>query len=233
VYCADNPLRYVDYRGDSISLAGLQGLDRVLNTDYTGTLKSDLESKTGLTYSIGSNGQMSYTKDSNGNPVISTTTDANGNVVQVGSTTARNLMINAIDNSSTVTVSAGVRSVTDGPANAIGLSYSQIDRFIQGTHGLDNTTLGWGMTFMHEINHTNVGGGLPDAPYNPGPVVTIMNTIRSELNAQGGNYGQRLEYFGTPIGSNIYLPFNSASQSLINGGIIPIMPTDKFIRFPK
>lgn len=96
---------------------------------------------------------------------------------------------------------------------------------------MDNRTLGWGMTLMHEINHTNVGGGLQDSPFNPGPVVTIMNTIRTELNAQGGKYGQRLEYYGTPIGSKVYLPFNNASQSLINRGIIPIVPNEIFIKF--
>ena len=32
------------------------------------------------------------------------------------------------------------------------------------------------------------GEGLQDSSFNPGPAVTIMNTIRSELNAQGDRY---------------------------------------------
>jgi hypothetical protein len=234
-YCNNNPLRYVDYRGDSISVAGLQGLDRALNTNYTGTLRSDLESKTGLTYTIGSDGQMSYSKDANGNPVIATTTDANGNVIQVGSATARNLMISAINNSSTVTVGAGARSLTDGPANIIGLSFRQIEGFIQGTHGLDNTTMGWGMTFMHELGHTAVGGGLSDALGwgNIGAVETRMNTIRTELNAQGGNFGQRLNYEAvrlTPNGS-AYIPFNSNAVNIMESGIVPApVPSMRFVR---
>jgi hypothetical protein len=233
VYCANNPIKYVDYRGDSISLAGMQGLDNALGTNYTGNITNDTQAQTGLTLTLGTNGVMTYAKDASGNPIIATTTDAAGNVIQSGSATARNLLIAAIDHADMITVAPGARSVAVTGTNQIGLNFRQIEGFVNGTANMDNRTMGWGMTLMHEIQHTNVGGGLPDAPYTPGPVVTTMNTIRSELNAQGGNYGQRLEYFGTPIGSNVYLPFSSGSQSLINSGIIPVVPTDKFIRFPR
>jgi len=233
VYCANNPIKYVDYRGDSISLAGMQGLDNALGTNYTGNITNDAQAQTGLTLTLGVNGVMSYAKDANGNPIIATTTDAAGNIIQSGSATARNLLIAAIDHADMITVGPSRTSGVIPGTNQIGLNIRQVEGFINGTVNMDSRTLGWGMTFIHEINHTNVGGGLPDAPHNPGPVVTIMNTIRSELNAQGGNYGQRLEYFGTPIGSNAYLPFSSGSQSLINSGIIPVVPADKFVRFPR
>jgi|GEM_PF-3180029 len=234
VYCANNPIKYVDYRGDSISLAGMQGLDNALGTNYTGNITNDAQSQTGLTLTLGANGGMGYAKDANGNPIIATTTDAAGNIIQSGSATARNLLIAAIDHADMITVSPGGRSAAITGTNQIGLNFRQIEGFINGTVNMDNRTMGWGMTLMHEIQHTNVGGGLPDAPYNPGPVVTTMNTIRSELNAQGGNYGQRLEYYGAPIGSsNVYLPFSNNAQLLINNGIIPVVPADKFIRFPR
>lgn len=222
-YVANNSLRFIDLSGGGISLGGLKGLDRALNTNYTGTLRSDPEAKTGLTYAIGSDGQMSYAKDTN------------GNVIQVGSATVRNLMISAIDNNSPVTVGAGVRSLTDGPANVIGLSYSHIEGFIQGTHGLDNITMGWGMTFMHELGHTNVEGGLSDARGwgNIGAAETRMNTIRRELNAQGGNFGQRLNYEAirlTPNGS-AYVPFNSNTVNMIESGIVRTpVPSMQFVR---
>ena len=91
------------------------------------------------------------------------------------------------------------------------------------------------MTLMHEIQHTQVGGGLLDTPYgfnNPGPVVEIMNAIRSELNAQGGNYGQRLEYEAIMQGLNAVIPFNKQAQSAIKAGWSPFLyPGSKFIKF--
>jgi len=230
-YVANNPVNYVDANGDSISLARMQGLDNALGANYTGKIINDTQSQTGLTLSVGSHGVMTYAKDTNGNPVIATTTDAAGNTIQSGSTTARNIMLAAIDHQDMITVEPGRTSGVPPGTNKIGLNFQQIEGFINGTVNMDNRTLGWGMTLMHEINHTNVGGGLQDSPFNPGPVVTIMNTIRTELNAQGGKYGQRLEYYGTPIGSKVYLPFNNASQSLINRGIIPIVPNEIFIKF--
>ncbi len=230
-YCANNPIRYVDLRGDSISLAGMQQLDQVLNTSYTQTIVSDLQAQTGLAIAVATDGKMSYTKDANGKPVIATTTDANGNTVLVGSAAARTLMTGAIDHQDWVTLAPGKSGVLPG-TNNIGLNFKQINGFMSGTVGMDSRTLGWGMTFMHELHHTQVGGGLHDTPGNPGPVVTQMNIIRSELNTLGGNYGQRLNYNATPIGSFNYIPFNAGAQGLINARLIPgAMPNDKFIRY--
>jgi hypothetical protein len=219
----------VDYRGDSISLAGMQGLDQVLGTNYTQTIINDLQAQTGLTYNISSNSILNYAKDNQGKPIVATATDANGNAVQVGSETARILMTGTIDHQDMVSVTPRARSGVPEGTNTIGLSFKQIEDFINGSINLDNRTLGWGMTLMHELHHTQVGGGLPDAPFNPGPVVTQMNIIRSELNTQGGNYGQRLDYVATPIGGNAYLPFNKVSKGLIRAGLIPSAPS--FVKF--
>uniref|UniRef100_UPI00291C5567 RHS repeat domain-containing protein n=1 Tax=Bacteroides bouchesdurhonensis TaxID=1841855 RepID=UPI00291C5567 len=226
-YCANNPMSYVDYKGDSISLAGLQQLDKQLNSNYTQTIVNDLQSQTGLTIAVAANGSMSYAKDANGNPVIATTTDTNGSTVQIGSATARKLITESINHSDWVSVIPGKSGVVPG-TNDIGLNYKQIDSFINETVGLDNKTLGWGMTFMHELHHTQVGGGLRDIPGNPGPVVSQMNIIRSELNTLGGNYGQRLDYMATPVGAYNYIPFNKPSQSLLSVGLAPISMYVKF-----
>ena len=226
-YCTNNPMRYVDYKGDSISLAGLQQLDKQFNSNYTQTIVNDLQSQTGLTITVAANGSMSYAKDANGNPIIVTTTDTNGSTVQIGSATARKLITESIKHSDWVSVISGKSGVVPG-TNDIGLNYKQIDGFINGTVGLDNKTLGWGMTFMHELHHTQVGGGLRDIPGNPGPVVSQMNIIRSELNTLGGKYGQRLDYMATPVGAYNYIPFNKPSQSLLSVGLAPISMYVKF-----
>jgi hypothetical protein len=137
-------------------------------------------------------------------------------------------MTGAMDHQDMVTVTSGRISGVPPGTNTIGLNFRQIDGFINGTVGMDNRTLGWGMTVMHELHHTQVGGGLSDSPFNPGPVVTQMNIIRSELNSQGGNYGQRMTYPAYPVGNNAYLPFNRSSTGLIRSNMIP---TSGFIRF--
>jgi hypothetical protein len=82
-YCANNPIRYVDLNGDSISLADIQRLDQAINTNYTQTIVNDVQSQTGLTITVSANGTMTYAKDADSNPVIATTTDANGNTIQM------------------------------------------------------------------------------------------------------------------------------------------------------
>ena len=45
-----------------------------------------------------------------------------------------------------------------------------------------------------------------------------MNIIHSELNAQGGNYGQRLDYGATSVGSYNYIPFDISAQNQLSFG---------------
>lgn len=172
-------------------------------------------------------------ENKNGNPIIATTKDANGNTVQVGNATARNFMTRAIDHPDMVNVSPGARSGVPTGMNTIGLNFKQIDGFVNGTVGMDSRTLGWGMTVMHELHHTQVGGGFSDSLGNPGPVVTQMNIIRSELNTQGGNYGQRLDYYGTSIGGSTFIPFNRPAKESIILGLPPslVRPGQQYIKF--
>jgi len=198
-----------------------------------------LQSKTGLSLSYGTDGKMSYLKDESGNPIIATTIDASGNVVQMGSETARNQLIKIID--APETINTGInRNPTSagskGGGNQIWLDPNQINAFISGTFGVDNTTLGWAMTYLHETYHTIIGGGLKDNNFlfinhNPlGEVVPQMNIIRAELNAQGGNYGQRMSYVAYPIYGNTYMPFCQPSLQSVTNGVMPMF-FHYFIRF--
>lgn len=60
-----------------------------------------------------------------------------------------------------------------------------------------------------------------------------MNIIRSELNTQGGNYGQRLDYYGTPIGGSTFIPFNRPAKESIILGLPPslVRPGQQYIKF--
>ena len=213
VYCAGNPIRYVDYRGDSISLAPIQKLDQTLNSNFTQTILSDLNNITGLSLTVSSDGILTY-KNQIGEKAE-------------GSMTARNMLIAAIENKDMVSVMTAHRSASPIGKNEIWLGIRQIDNFINGASNVNKLTLGWGMTFLHELLHTNVGGALQDFPYNPGPVVEIMNTIRSELN---GNFGQRMQYNAKAINGSSYIPFDDLSDSFLRNGLSP-HPNSMFIKF--
>lgn len=228
-YCANNPTRYVDLKGDSVSVAKVQIYDNINSTNYTQATISDLQSQTGLTLTVSENGQMTYAKDSEGNPSVETTTDANGVETQNGSVTARNHLISLVDNSNTIDVGISNRG-SKGGGSDIWLDPNQINSFTTGAMNINSMTLGWGMTFLHESYHTTVGGGLSDAPYTPGPVVSKMNTIRAELNTQGRNYGQRVNYPATLIGNERYLPFNKGASMGLRYGLKPL-PIDRYIKF--
>lgn len=90
------------------------------------------------------------------------------NTIQSGSTTARrNIMLAAIDHQDMITVEPGRTSGVPPGTNKIGLNFQQIEGFINGTVNMDNRTLGWGMTLMHEIKNTNVGGRIAGFSIQP------------------------------------------------------------------
>ena len=231
-YCANNPVKIVDPTGMEGEVTDLIKADNHNGTNHTEQLTTSLSTITGMnvcTEERDGKTFLKYDKDANGNPVINT--DANGN--PVGSETARNMLMSLIDSKDVVTIlpsysgSKGER----GENQLIGLDFGQIQRYMKGVQGgLNKETMGYGMVFLHEFLHTDVGGGLPDNPKNPGPVVTQMNIIRSELNAQGGNYGQRLSYYYERIGGQYHLPFDKVSHTYINSLMSPPAGT-KFITF--
>ena len=83
---------------------------------------------------------------------------------------------------------------------------------INGTSkGLDKRTMGWGMTLLHEIQHTSINGNLKDdmsKEYSTGPVVDKMNLIREQMNNQGFKFGKRLQYMAFPYRNKYRIKFS-------------------------
>ena len=220
-WCGNNPINYIDLHGDSLDFSNAQKYDIKNGENATGKIINDLQTETGLSLSL-NNGIMSYAKNEDGTAMVS----ENG-----GSETARNHLILLIDNQQKINVFVG-GSKSYGRDDYIVLNPKQIEKFIQGTIGLDSRTLGWGMTFLHESFHTDLGGGFKDEPYNPGPVVEKMNVIRQEL---GSNWGQRVTYHALPMFGQAILPFNSDALRLWSKGyhLGGLLPEDvKYIHFP-
>ncbi len=212
-YVMGNPLKFIDINGDWVDFT-----DWSNNTDNLQVMLNDLSAITGLTITVSDDEKLEYAME-NGKAVIAK--DDNGK--KLGSASARRLLTNAIDHKEKVSVVAGTKSEVPPGTNEIRLSDSQINDFINGAVGVDNRTMGFGMSLLHELHHTKVGGGLSDNPnsayrLNPGAVVTEMNAVRAELNEQGWNMGQRMTYTMLPRGGIAgVIPFNLSSwYNLIN-----------------
>ena len=221
-FCKGNPIKFKDINGDSLNMNNVIMMDRQNSINNMEQIEKDLEMITGLSISV-SNGFMQYEKDINGKPVYNQ-----------GSETARNLLTKIIDGQTIEVFSTNKKSFTPNGGTQVGLSSSQINDFINNTNNLDKETLGWGMTFIHELYHTGPGGSLIDtaALYGTGGVVDAMNVIRKELNAQGKNFGQRLNYKSIiPYegGTISYITFDESSLNSIEAGIAP-SGTSKFIK---
>ena len=152
---------------------------------------------------------LEYSKNEDGSPVIS----SNG-----GSATARTHLISLIENAQTIGVFSQIGNGSFALGNSIVLDRTQINMFINGSDGVDNRTLGYGMTFLHESFHTDVGGGLMDNINTQGPVVERMNIIRQEL---GPYWGQRMSYMAFPSHGQFYIPFNGDALWALGTGLIP------------
>ena len=146
-WCGNNPINVIDVHGDSLDFSQVQTLDEQCGTDNEGYILCDLQAETGLLLCM-DNGLLVYAKDEDGNPIVS---------INNGSETARKQLILLIDASQMVKVTVG-GTKSHGREDYIVLNPKQIESFIQGTVGMDNRTLGWGMTFLHESYHTDIGG---------------------------------------------------------------------------
>ena len=221
-YCANNPVKYVDPSGKEGEVSDLILADQTNKTNYTELLVSSLSKLTGISISTETrnNGRtfLTYAKDANGNPIVEN--DANGK--PIGSQTAREMVIQLIDNKDIVNISrSGNGSAVPPNSNQIKLDFDQIERYMNGVQGgLNPETMGYGMVFLHEFSHTLIGGNMSDTPGTPGPVVEKINAIRAELNEQGGNYGQRMNYYSTLINGRNYLPFDVTSMKFLKIGQI-------------
>jgi hypothetical protein len=170
----------------------------------------DLSEQTGLTLSVDRSKGLQYEKNSDGTDKVS---EKDGQ--QLGSEKARNHLTDVIDHKDTVKVSLRPYNLGTGTAgNKIELDLVQIQKQIDNvSEGLSSKTMGLGMTFLHELYHTNVGGDLPDTEddFSQGPTTENMNIIRQQLDANplnqilenGAQYGIRKFYQSVELRRNI------------------------------
>ena len=188
-----------------------------------------------MTFSLNDKNQLIYAteKDKDGNDVAIVSKDKKGSAK--GSASARNLMMDAVGNTTTVDVgltTGKIGSQTPQGGTNIWLSPSQINGFINHTSkGLNNMTMGWGMTLMHEFMQTGIGGNLKgdkSAFGRTDDVEDKMNQIREEL---GTDWGQRMSHTPGKIQGDKspgYIPFDERSMNDIQSQITP-SPYDQWI----
>ena len=211
-YVIFNPLKYTDPTGMEIDMTKVRLADEQLKLSTTQSVIKDLASQTGLQLSLDKDNKLQYAKNDEGKPIVNKITNKKGKEIDAGSKTARNFLIKMIDNKTEIEVSYHAkRTVTSG--TQIGLSFEQISNMVKGAVGVDGNTLGFGMTFLHELHHTTIGGDYHDSTelFGTGPVVDNMNIIRNELNKQGFNYGERLNYKAIHTKEGNIIPFNESA----------------------
>ncbi|HRK06112.1 MAG TPA: RHS repeat-associated core domain-containing protein, partial [Chlorobiota bacterium] len=225
-YAGNNPVSLLDYSGREIDLSNLNNsishggeVSEVASEVKSGVI-GDLTDITGLP--LADNGQ--------GKLVV-----AHGPVMG-GSQTARELLTTAIESTETVYLSLGnIKKASQGGEfgghSVVGINPFQVRDVINGARGgLDSRTMGFGMTFLHELSHTRLGGSLTDAtsPGNPeGDVEKRMNVVRTEL---GASWGQRQTYVAVQDGNYYEIPFSKAGMLLNEAGKPPIGPSVRFTK---
>lgn len=226
-HCAANPLMYVDPDGMKVTFSQFNLRNAEEYTKYTTNIIDDLAFITGLSLYVKGD-ELVYDKDDKGNAEIAGV---------VRSPSAREFLMNLIDNEETVDVRINIdpteSSVTDGENNLTQLSSVHVQDMIDNTNNLDNRTLGWGMTFLHEMHHTRPGGYFrdPQEGFGTGEVVNRMNVFRAELNAQGYNFGQRMNYRSARLNDVfVYIPFGLFSFSSLYNSQRPSF-TSKYVKF--
>jgi hypothetical protein len=199
----------VDPGGDSVEVSHIMKN----NPEGYRQMVSDLETLTGLRLGLSESNRLTYEPNPN---------------AENYSQEAKDFLISAIeDNERDVHVlnEKGNKSHGyDGNANKsfVLLSKNQINGFIKGAVGVNSRTMGYGMTFLHELDHTTVGkgGGTHHCIKEKtvfgflGETIIRMNKIRAEM---GGDYGQRLSY----AKKGGYIPFSVFDSDLMKLGQNP------------
>jgi len=210
----------VDINGDSLDLSHLQNNNA---TAYNNII-NDLQQKTGLTFFKDKNGNIKYkgTKRKFGMPKPKITNKKNT------SRKARRAIMKAIHNEEVVEVkdnSGGGNYVPYLGANEINIDDIEINQIMGGNSAdVDNTTMGYGLVFLHELGHTGVGGSRDDPDntyenrYKTGKNVRAINKMRRQL---GNRFGKRSNYFIMPVGAHGYLPMNKSAKRQLKKGNVP------------
>ena len=187
----------------AIDMTKAQQFDAINNTNYVQEILNDLKIITGLTFTI-VNGFLQYSN------VVS---PAGGSVI------ARNAVTRAFGMSKTAIfdlVNSGGGS--KGEFLDFKLNVNQVNAFIKGSSPmLNDKTLGYGMMFVHEMLHTEIGinnkhGRELNMYGYPGILVNNMNDMRKEL---GSDYGERLSYIAVGLPGKSYLPFDAVNKKLL------------------
>ena len=244
-FALNSPMRYTEIKGDSINLRSIQQYDKKNGTNYTQTIVDNLSEVSGLQLSADSKtGMLTYATDDDGNAIVNQVAyeDENGvmregETTDGGSATARKDLISAIDNKKTGFARINNKSSAPRGGLLINIAPNQIDKFINGANNVNKNTLGYGMTFLHEMHHSALGLGVGDDKSKfgaTGGVVDRMNLIRGELSNQSfmQSYGTRTSYKARSFsGGKAYLPMGQGSFKRLNGNRKPTTASQKFIEF--
>ncbi len=215
-YMDGNPIANNDPLGDDVKVKGKKE-DRE-------AFKNELETLTGLDLVF------------KGKKLILNDRTRKGLNPDKGSSTARNDLIGAIEDDRVFKVKIGGK--TSGGninTNSFRLGSSDISRLMGEASriGLNPLTVGYGLTFFHELDHfrnPHLDPSHPASDYRAtfgdlaslekGPTVEHINNIRAELDAiglEGGSFGQRKSYF-IRVGNTKQIPFTKR----INGKVIEV-----------
>jgi len=199
-FCLNNPILFIDPDGKQVNLAHI----RDNNREAYDHLISELQQITGYTLNVDDDGNLSVVTEKNkkGKDKAKIRKDENGK--EIGSKSARKMLMNAIKHKDMVTVEDnpnGKSRVTldenQNYTNEIKLDSNEINSESYSPD-LNPLTNGIGMTFLHELGHTPVGGGKHDPIgeggdgfQSEGTNERAINKVRREL---GPSFGQRMIY---------------------------------------
>ncbi len=207
----NNPVKFTDDTGYEVDFS--EAIENDMGREVQ-NIVNDLEYVTGIDLRINEQThRLEIVYDENGEPVSAENVAQGG-----GSQTAREFLRSIINSEDVITVSIEHMVHDDQHWNSRGFrgSYARgnsirlertrtvqainalRDASLGSLRGIDARTFGWGMQFLHEARHTNVGGGYQDnysRSGNPrGDVVDWVNRIRSEIPG----FGRRTRYIPWP-----------------------------------
>jgi RHS repeat-associated protein len=227
VSMGNNPIWFNDVKGDSIRLLDFTKKQAM----FFRKLLSDLKSKTGISFKL-------YKNNKGDKFLWFSEIDETK-----GSETARKFLLDAISSKETtmllIDLTDGLgrgdgSSSTTADGKVIVLNATSIENRIKNTVGLNKTTFGYALTFLHELRHSAPGGKYKDYEHNRffmpdglkqnqtlfhlGGTEPIVNKIRKEL---GSNYGQRMVYGSFVIEDKLYNAFDRKGLEKLRQGEIP------------